>query len=175
MALLASLAIISCGSNTSEESENQVPVENQVPASDPVLSGISPLADSGTKTETGVPAQTPVQSATGMNPEHGMPGHRCDIAVGAPLNSPPATPGAMTPTPSMTVTPGMNGAGSAQVTPTQAPAGGAPGITVSPFSPGSATPAPQPAAKTMTAPGMNPPHGEPGHDCAIAVGAPLKK
>lgn len=25
-----------------------------------------------------------------------------------------------------------------------------------------------------TAPGMNPPHGQPGHDCKIAVGAPLK-
>lgn len=23
----------------------------------------------------------------GMNPPHGQPGHRCDIAVGAPLNS----------------------------------------------------------------------------------------
>ncbi|MBK6446411.1 MAG: hypothetical protein IPF81_14280 [Bacteroidetes bacterium] len=30
-------------------------------------------------------------------------------------------------------------------------------------------------ASGPTAPGMNPPHGQPGHDCAIAVGAPLKK
>ncbi len=28
--------------------------------------------------------------AAGMNPPHGQPGHRCDISVGAPLNSPPA-------------------------------------------------------------------------------------
>ena len=28
---------------------------------------------------------------------------------------------------------------------------------------------------TNTAPGLNPPHGQPGHDCAIAVGAPLRK
>ena len=27
----------------------------------------------------------------------------------------------------------------------------------------------------QTAPGMNPPHGQQGHDCAIAVGAPLNK
>jgi hypothetical protein len=27
--------------------------------------------------------------ATGMNPQHGQPGHRCDIAVGAPLDSKP--------------------------------------------------------------------------------------
>lgn len=32
------------------------------------------------------------------------------------------------------------------------------------------TPAPQ-----ATAPGTNPPHGQPGHDCAIPVGAPLNK
>ena len=25
-----------------------------------------------------------------LNPEHGQPSHRCDIPVGAPLNSPPA-------------------------------------------------------------------------------------
>ena len=31
------------------------------------------------------------------------------------------------------------------------------------------------AASTPTAPGMNPPHGQEGHDCAIAVGAPLPK
>lgn len=29
------------------------------------------------------------KTAAGMNPPHGQPGHRCDIAVGAPLNSPP--------------------------------------------------------------------------------------
>jgi len=28
-------------------------------------------------------------SSTALNPKHGEPGHRCDIAVGAPLNSKP--------------------------------------------------------------------------------------
>ncbi|MCF8714506.1 hypothetical protein JM658_06640 [Joostella atrarenae] len=43
--------------------------------------------------------ETPVESfqntntpqnttASGMNPAHGQPGHRCDIAVGAPLTAP---------------------------------------------------------------------------------------
>ncbi|MEL4309079.1 hypothetical protein [Joostella sp. CR20] len=27
-------------------------------------------------------------SGNGLNPAHGQPGHRCDIAVGAPLNAP---------------------------------------------------------------------------------------
>lgn len=33
-------------------------------------------------------ASTPVAVAKGMNPAHGQPNHRCDIPVGAPLNSP---------------------------------------------------------------------------------------
>jgi hypothetical protein len=39
-------------------------------------------------TPTATAAKT--KTAPGMNPPHGEPGHRCDIAVGAPLNSPPA-------------------------------------------------------------------------------------
>lgn len=81
-----------------------------------------------------VPTQV---TAPGMNPPHGQPGHRCDIAVGAPLNSPK---GNTTPTQVAAPT-------------TQAPA------TIK--------------APTTTAPGMNPPHGQPGHRCDIAVGAPL--
>lgn len=48
-----------------------------------------------TQTNTTTPVQntqTPVKSADGvtLNPSHGQPGHRCDIAVGAPLDSKPA-------------------------------------------------------------------------------------
>lgn len=35
------------------------------------------------------------------------------------------------------------------------------------------TPAPATAATQATAPGMNPPHGQPGHRCDIPVGSPL--
>ncbi|WP_264564573.1 hypothetical protein [Flavobacterium sp. N3904] len=41
-----------------------------------------------TQTQT---VAAPVKVAKGMNPSHGQPGHRCDIPVGAPLNSPVAT------------------------------------------------------------------------------------
>jgi hypothetical protein len=47
-----------------------------------------------TTQNTTAPVQTvaaPVKVAKGMNPSHGQPGHRCDIPVGAPLNSPIAT------------------------------------------------------------------------------------
>ncbi len=78
--------------------------------------------------------------SAGLNPAHGQPGHRCDIAVGAPLNSPPTT----------TTAPQVQ---TVQSQPVAAPA---------------SAPA-DPNAK------VNPPHGQPGHDCSIAVGAPLKK
>lgn len=84
--------------------------------------------------------QTPVQpTAPGMNPPHGQPGHRCDIAVGAPLNSKPAP----------ATTTGTTVSGQPQIVMKEIP------------------------NKVKTLPGMNPPHGEPGHRCDIAVGAPL--
>lgn len=93
--------------------------------------------------------QTPVaKTAPGMNPPHGQPNHRCDIAVGAPLNSPKA---AATPPPAPTMQPA-------------APQGQA-----------SVTPVDMKSGTTATAPGMNPPHGQAGHRCEIAVGAPLPK
>lgn len=109
------------------------------------------------------PATPPAATITtaGINPAHGLPGHRCDIAVGAPLNSAPSAPGA----PSALGTPPALGRTS--------PILGGPRVPVSPSLPGVA-----PSFNTQTAgtaPGMNPAHGQPGHDCAIAVGAPLKK
>lgn len=100
----------------------------------------SPVFPAATQTVT---PQSSAPVAAGMNPAHGEPGHRCDIAVGAPLNSPPAAAPAVTSAPTFNTQPAVQ-------TPVAAP----------------------PAA---TAPGMNPQHGEPGHDCAIAVGAPLNK
>jgi hypothetical protein len=92
------------------------------------------------------PANTsaPAPQNMALNPAHGQPGHRCDIAVGAPLNSAPAT-------------------------------------TAQPAAPVQSSPAP---ATNLTptkgvintgaaASGLNPAHGQPGHRCDIAVGAPL--
>ena len=82
--------------------------------------------------------------AVGMNPEHGQKGHRCDIPVGAPLNSP---------------------AVAAKTTSTST---SAPQMTVTPNTTSTTTP-------IITAEGMNPPHGQEGHRCDIAVGAALPK
>lgn len=105
-----------------------------------------------------VPSAAPVVTAKGMNPAHGQPGHRCDISVGAPLNSPPGksnsttttAPGSATVTKATTVTPGMmNQTGNSPSTTNTTP--------------------------VVTAPGMNPAHGQEGHVCSVAVGTPLPK
>ena len=49
-----------------------------------------PGSNSGT-TQSPPAFSQPSTIAPGMNPPHGQPGHRCDIAVGAPLDSPPGT------------------------------------------------------------------------------------
>ena len=82
-----------------------------------------------------------------LNPQHGEPGHRCDIAVGAPLNS-PSTTSTIQPTVSTPV----------------------PGATTPAVNTDAKKVAPNPTPATAA---LNPKHGEPGHRCDIAVGAPL--
>lgn len=114
---------------------------------------LTPSADANTVVSQPVTTQnSTVNSAAaktlpGMNPPHGLANHRCDIAVGAPLNSPikstaPATP-VSTPTVQTPATPAILNSNSAPT--------------------------------TATLPGMNPPHGQAGHVCSVAVGAPLPK
>ena len=82
--VLSSLLFISC-------KKDLEPQEN-TPTSELVKLG---LMKDTTKVNSVV--QNPVQtnsntvlsSNAGLNPAHGQPGHRCDIAVGAPLNSKP--------------------------------------------------------------------------------------
>jgi hypothetical protein len=99
----------------------------------------------------------PVKVAKGMNPSHGQPGHRCDIPVGAPLNSPVAKPVAATSTPTQS--------GSTSQTFTVTPPAGTQ----------NAVPALLSTEAPKVAEGMNPAHGQPGHRCDIAVGQPLPK
>lgn len=92
-----------------------------------------------------------------MNPPHGQPGHRCDIAVGAPLNSPVAKTTAATNT-------AQSGSVSQSFTVTPPPASNPVPALLS-----------TEGTEAIVADGMNPPHGKPGHRCDIAVGAPLPK
>jgi hypothetical protein len=99
------------------------------------------------------PNPAPMATAPGMNPPHGQPGHRCDIPVGQPLNSKPAAaaPAAQNIN--------VNGSNTIQIDPNA-------------VSPGKIT-LDNSGKQVKTAPGMNPPHGEPGHRCDIPVGQPL--
>lgn len=81
--------------------------------------------------------------AAAVNPAHGQPNHRCDIAVGAPLNS--ASNKSVAPVSQTNVQP----------------------LATQTITSKMSTP------KVVTAKGMNPPHGEKDHRCDIAVGAPL--
>ncbi len=89
-------------------------------------------------------AATPGVETPKLNPAHGLPGHRCDLAVGAPL---PA-------------------AG------TEAQARQNINLNQGPRQPVSTAPAMDPAAPAAGVK-INPAHGMPGHRCDIQVGAPL--
>jgi hypothetical protein len=119
-------------------------------------SGMAPLGTAPSPTAVQVPV------AKGMNPAHGQPGHRCDIAVGAPLNSPPGKTPAVQPKPVTTISSANTASGTVTNN----------GATITTVNNNESAPAPTP---TVTAPGMNPPHGQEGHVCSVAVGAPLPK
>ncbi len=122
------------GANAAKPTAVQTPVSVQAPNAQPAAVPVAVNA-----------AQPALQTtAAGLNPAHGQPGHRCEIAVGAPLSSAPAA------------------APQAQATPQP--------ITVKQNAP---TIIPSEVKAVPTAAGMNPPHGQPGHRCEIAVGAPL--
>ena len=148
IATLASVALISCKQElmpqeNSNAQELTAPGATAQTTTQPLPANAQPqqaAVQPGVQATAQPVAQAPVKVAKGMNPPHGQPGHRCDIAVGAPLNSPAATPAKAAP---MTITPTPGSGSVKEVTPVK------------------------------TAPGMNPPHGQPGHRCDIAVGAPL--
>lgn len=145
------ITMISCTQSQKDSKQQPVQQQNQapqtivesntsaVPATSPELS---------TSNEPAVVATTATPPK--LNPPHGQPFHRCDIAVGSPLDSAPATTVVNTgATPTLENATAMN---NPQVTNPTAP-------TVSNVS--------------STPPKLNPPHGQPYHRCDIPVGSPL--
>ncbi|MGV3696138.1 hypothetical protein [Flavobacterium sp.] len=114
-----------------QQAQNIAVPQNQLPANTQVIT----------------PTQTQVPTKAGMNPPHGQPGHRCDIAVGAPLNSP--VKAAAKP----------NGGATITTMPTVTSTNTATPKFIATDAPGTATPA-----------GTNPPHGQPGHVCGTPAG-----
>lgn len=137
----------------------------------------------------------------GVNPAHGQPNHRCDIAVGAPLNTAigggtSAQPNSLQPAQNVTAktitAKGMNPPHGEKNhrcdIAVGAPLNSKPAVSTATSNTNSvqktkeytvnqAVPAllSTSAADTETSAGMNPAHGKTGHRCDIAVGAPLPK
>ena len=165
---------------------------NTLPVNQSIIPGTSPV---NITPQTLTQTATQIVTAPGMNPAHGQPGHRCDIAVGAALNSKPAPSKAepvtvSTQQPQVTMkevpntqktAPGMNPPHGEPNHRCDIAVGAALNSKPAPATPQTttvSTQAPQVTTKEVpntqkTAPGMNPPHGEPGHKCEIAVGSPL--
>ena len=135
-------AVISLNGCSSEQPEYDSSLPNSPASSTP--SAVSADTSKVVFKDKANPALTttnqtlPAISTAALNPKHGEPGHRCDIAVGAPLNSP--------------AQPAQQKLPVIETLPTQVDALPNPGGTVK----------------------LNPAHGQPGHDCAIPVGKPLK-
>ena len=126
-----------------------------------------------------VQASPDTTNSVRFNPQHGMPGHRCDIAVGAPLNSKPTINTAVTPKiPSgSSPNPKHGEPGHRCDIAVGAPLNSKPPEQKLPVQTTNQTPTQilptQPTDTNSIAKGMNPKHGQPGHRCDIAVGAPL--
>lgn len=97
-------------------------------------------------------ASTSTAGKPALNPAHGEPHHRCDIAVGAPIDSEPVAQNA-----------------APQMTQQAAPATS---FNTNPIAPSNA-PVSSPVTATGPKPALNPAHGEPHHRCDLQVGAPL--
>jgi hypothetical protein len=143
--IAAALILSSCDAKKKEEKPQGENTVQSIPEMPPLSVDTSSFANAGFNQAAPAVAGSAGAAPT-VNPPHGQPYHRCDIAVGAPLNSAPApkpqtaTPQTQTPPPPVQVT----------------------------------QPAPQvQSAPTGKAPEKNPAHGQPFHRCDIPVGAPL--
>ena len=87
-----------------------------------------------------------------LNPEHGQPYHRCEIQVGAPIDSAPTQNAAPAVMPQQNVS--------------------TKGFNTNPISP-SVAPVASPSQAIGPKPANNPEHGQPHHRCDLQVGAPL--
>ena len=156
--LLSTILLFSCGSNEADQDKDLNVAASASNSGDSLQPTSTTTGTAGvevaglTKASTGVVSMPQLNTGgavagkVALNPEHGQPGHRCELAVGAPLNSNAAQPAAMQPT--ATITP-MSVNGTAPVKAVNVP------------------------TKSSSSAALNPAHGAPGHRCEISVGAPL--
>jgi hypothetical protein len=138
--LLISLIAISCKKEETAVIDETSTPSNAITADTIITNNLETVPQDQVQTATPSMMVQPNTTAKGINPPHGQPGHRCEIPVGAPLDSAPmkTTQQAQPTTPIMSTS----------------------NVQTS---------------NAVTAPGMNPPHGQAGHTCSVPVGAPLPK
>lgn len=138
-ALLLMAATTGCGNSSSED--KTTPESSSTTAPAPTTVGTTNTTTTQpVQQQTPVTIQAPVVNTTpqpatqavskaGLNPAHGQPGHRCDISVGAPLDSKPNQPTVNTTQPVVTQQPApalTNSAPASKVAPGMNPAHGQP-------------------------------------------------
>ena len=159
--------LISCNNVRKEPGQaQQLPV---LPARQfqPESGNAEPIQFTDNKT-VGQPSAVQNSAEVMLNPPHGQPFHRCDIPVGAPLTSQPASTD-------------QQPANNQVQTATPQPSASAPSLANNPYAPtieNAGNINPSQVRNTTTAasgskPRLNPPHGQPFHRCDIPVGSPL--
>lgn len=152
--LIFAAAAFAVSCKNSKTTESQAKTEKEAVADLPANTATERETATDQSAQTAVAAKADAGQKPALNPAHGEPYHRCDIQVGAPIDSP---------------APAQNTA--PQVV-QQSPANG--GFNTNPISP-SAAPAPTVSSTAASGPkpALNPAHGEPHHRCDLQVGAPL--
>ncbi len=141
--LIASVTLLySCDKAKTNIAETEAPKVDSV-AIDSTANVATPAPAEVASSVTNVPTS----GKPAVNPPHGEPYHRCEIAVGAPIDSAPT-----------------QNAAPQQAAPSILNPNPAPAVSTTPAAPAQAF-GPKPA--------VNPEHGQPHHRCDLAVGAPL--
>ncbi|WP_304343674.1 hypothetical protein [Chryseobacterium koreense] len=156
--IVAASIFWSCDKNKTEtDSKETAKVESATSDSAAANAAQTQTVESQEAANVSTPEQAVAINNSGkkpeLNPPHGEPFHRCEIPVGAPIDSQPA------PTPAP------------QMMPTQSAASN--NFNTNPI-PSTPQPVAAPSAQNLgPKPALNPPHGEPHHRCDLQVGAPL--
>lgn len=88
--VIAAISLSACQERVAEF-DNTLPAVQSGNTTSLPLAGDSAGLENAVIQPESVPAQpNGAKNTVALNPEHGKPGHRCEIAVGAPLNSAPA-------------------------------------------------------------------------------------
>jgi hypothetical protein len=89
--IAAVISFSACAGNDQQEETTGAATTSQpgtTPAASPATGGVDTTQKFPVVSQQPLPNLQPQGSASGLNPEHGKPNHRCDIAVGAPLSTP---------------------------------------------------------------------------------------